>query len=329
MSSKDIFKLQNGNDIRGVAVEGVAGESVNLTPNICTGISHAFSFWLSRKTGKPLSELTIALGRDSRISGESLLNACVKGITNLGCTAINCGLATTPAMFMSLVFPETNYDGAIMVTASHLPYNRNGLKFFSKDGALESIDIKNILQLTRPDNDAAFYAAAKSFDILSLYSKYLRKKICESLNSSESSLPLKDLHIVVDAGNGAAGFFANKVLSSLGCNTSGSQFLEADGMFPNHIPNPENKEAMLAIKKAVVENHADLGIIFDTDGDRMSCVLGNGIEVNREAAIALFSAILAPDFPKSTIVTDSVTSDRLTNFLENILGLKHLRHMRG
>lgn len=79
---------------------------------------------------------------------------------------------------------------------------------------------------------------------------------------------------------------------------------------------------MQAIQKATVQNKADLGLIFDTDVDRMSAVFHTGEEVNRDSIIALFSAILAPDFPGSTIVTDSVTSDRLTFFLEKKTWLK-------
>jgi phosphomannomutase len=119
-----------------------------------------------------------------------------------------------------------------------------------------------------------------------------------------------------------------KVLNPLGADTSGSQFLEPDGHFPNHIPNPENKQAMAAIKAAVLNNNADLGIIFDTDVDRMSAVLPNGDEVNRDAIIAMMTAIIAKDYPHGTIVTDSVTSDRLTRFIEGI-GMKQHRFKRG
>ena len=102
-----------------------------------------------------------------------------------------------------------------------------------------------------------------------------------------------------------------------------------DGMFPNHVPNPENKEAMASIREAVLESHADLGLIFDTDVDRMSAVFASGKEVNRNSLIALMAAILAPDYAGGTIVTDSVTSDELTAFLEEELHLVHLRYMRG
>ena len=86
---------------------------------------------------------------------------------------------------------------------------------------------------------------------------------------------------------------------------------------------------MEAIRRAVLENRAHLGLIFDTDVDRMSAVFPDGTEVNRDAIIALVAAILAPGCPGGTIVTDSVTSDRLTAFLEGGLGLKHRRFKRG
>ena len=165
-------------------------------------------------------------------------------------------------------------------------------------------------------------------DLLTLYADHLREAIIQGINS-DSDKPLEGLKIVVDSGNGASGFFVDKILKPLGADTTGSQFLEPDGMFPNHIPNPENKQAMEAIRNAVLNNKADLGLIFDTDVDRMSAVLSDGSEVNRDAIIAMAAAILAPENPGSTIITDSVTSDRLTYFLEDVLGLKHLCYMRG
>lgn len=172
-------------------------------------------------------------------------------------------------------------------------------------------------------------AAIASLDLIDLYALHLRRKICAGLCSGMYDRPLEGMHIVVDAGNGSGGFFATKVLAELGADTTGSQFLEPDGMFPNHIPNPENADAMASIRKAVLDNKADLGLIFDTDVDRMSAVLPDGEEINRNALIAMMAAILAPDYPGSTIVTDSVTSDELTTFLQDELHLVHHRYMRG
>ncbi|RVW84273.1 Phosphomannomutase [Vitis vinifera] len=97
------------------------------------------------------------------------------------------------------------------------------------------------------------------------------------------------------------------------------------GLFPNHIPNPEDKEAMKAITQAVLANQADLGIIFDTDVDRSAAVDSTGRELNRNRLIALMSAIVLEEHPGTTIVTDSVTSDGLTTFIEKKLGMLKLK----
>ena len=151
--------------------------------------------------------------------------------------------------------------------------------------------------------------------------------LVETVESACGKLPLKGKKIIVDAGNGAGGFFAEKVLTPLGADVDGSQFLEPDGRFPNHIPNPEDKVAIESISAAVLREKADLGIIFDTDVDRAACVDCDGGEINRNALIALVAAILLKDKP-GTIVTDSVTSDGLAEFIES-LGGKHLRFKRG
>lgn len=140
--------------------------------------------------------------------------------------------------------------------------------------------------------------------------------------------PLSGKRIVVDAGNGAGGFYTDLVLKPLGADTSGSQFLEPDGNFPGHIPNPENEEAMQSVCKAVVKNKADLGIIFDTDVDRAGAVSPDGEEINRNRLIALISAILLEEQKGAYIVTDSVTSDGLAAFIAKKGGV-HRRFKRG
>lgn len=324
----DLLKLQNGSDVRGIALEGVADEHVNLTPDIAKQIGCAFVSWLEKKSGVNANALIIGVGRDSRVSGPDLAMGLIQGIVSAGAKVVDCGMATTPAMFMSIVFPATQFHGSAMITASHLPFNRNGIKFFDADGGLEHDDITEILKLAGMLNPQHVNYFPEPVDLLTLYADYLRDAIIQGINS-DSDKPLEGLKIVVDSGNGASGFFVDKILKPLGADTTGSQFLEPDGMFPNHIPNPENKQAMEAIRNAVLNNKADLGLIFDTDVDRMSAVLSDGSEVNRDAIIAMAAAILAPENPGSTIITDSVTSDRLTYFLEDVLGLKHLCYMRG
>lgn len=323
----DLYHLQNGSDIRGVALALPGGKPVDLTEEAAGRIAAAFVKWLSRKTGKAASQLRIGVGHDSRLTAESLKKATLRGLGSQGASAFDCGLASTPAMYMGCVFPETGFDGSVMLTASHLPKERNGMKFFTAEGGLDKPDIKAVLDLAEGISAPQGEETAPATDLMGRYAAHLRERIIRG--TDRGMTPLIGLRVVVDAGNGAGGFFVRDVLEPLGCDCTGSQFLEPDGSFPNHIPNPEDKAAMESIRSAVLAAGADLGLIFDTDVDRMSAVLPDGTEVNRDAIIALAAAILAPDHPGGTIVTDSVTSDRLTAFLEKDLGLVHRRFKRG
>ena len=329
----DYMKLQNGSDIRGIAVDGVPGDAVNLDDTAAFRIGCAFTEWLAEKTGKDADELRISMGRDPRISGEKLARAFALGVCGAEAEVSDCGLASTPAMFMSTIFEDFDCDGAVMITASHLPYHRNGFKFFTKEGGLGKPDIKAILEKASsyaedltPDSVRVFFVDDGS-ELIDVYSAHLRKLISDGIDP-DIPKPLAGLTICVDAGNGAGGFYATNVLEPLGANVVGS-FLDPDGMFPNHIPNPENKEAMEAISSSVKEAGADLGIIFDTDVDRSAAVDENGNEIARNGIVALAAALVCEDHPGTTVVTDSITSDHLHEFLEGPLGMKHLRFKRG
>ncbi len=320
----DYKKLQNGSDIRGVALEGIEGQNVNLTEEVCKNIGRGFALWLIKKTGK--TDLRVAVGRDSRLSGEKLSNWICSSMVDSGLKVTDFGMASTPAMFMSTVTEGFVFDGSVMITASHLPFNRNGFKFFTGNGGLEKDDIKQILAYAESDEKTGLeIGVLVSGEFMDTYSKILADKI---RFASVEDKPLKGFKIVVDAGNGAGGFYVDKVLKPLGADTTGSRYLEPDGSFPNHIPNPENKEAMESITEAVKENNADLGIIFDTDVDRAGAVLSDGSELNRNRIIAMLSAILLREYPGTTIVTDSITSTGLADFIKQKGGIHH-RFKRG
>ncbi len=449
-------ELQNGSDIRGTALPGVPGEEVNLTPEAVKMLTAGFAVRLSKKTGKPFESLTLAVGRDPRLSGDALAGAAAETARSLGIRVLDCGLASTPAMFMATVFPEFRADGSVMVTASHLPFNKNGLKFFSASGGLDKEDISAIIETAEniesprdvlkssvtaectrdprntgnisepaenitkqaenlqtrgktnvntstvdenrrispnfvlkpeagdskrrissnfdcmkdtadenrrispesvlepgagdskrrisPNSDCMkdtadenrrispeSVSSAEKIPLMTVYAKHLRTLIADACASGglNREKPLAGLRICVDAGNGSGGFYAGDVLAPLGADVSSGQFLTPDGHFPNHAPNPENKAAMDSITRRVKETGADLGLIFDTDVDRSSAVDENGREINRNGIVALAAALIAEDHPGTTIVTDSITSNELTDFLEKDLCVKHLRYKRG
>lgn len=329
MLDKFYKQFKSGTDIRGVASEGVEGQPVNLTDDVVARMADGFVLWLSKKVSKAPETLTISIGRDSRISGPHIVSICSERFKRCGATVLDCSLASTPSMFMTTV--DLGCDGALQITASHHPFNRNGLKFFTREGGLEGSDIEEILEYAQNGESPAENSCGKirKVDYMTDYAKGLCKKIKEEVNAEDYEHPLKGFKIVVDAGNGAGGFYADKVLSVLGADTTGSRYLEPDGMFPNHIPNPEDATAMASICEAVKEANADLGVIFDTDVDRGGAVDSKGNEINRNLLVAVAAAIALEGNEGGTVVTDSITSSGLKEFIENTLGGQHYRYRRG
>ena len=326
----DWKKLQNGSDIRGVALDGVKNEPVNLTFETVKTIGQAFAIWL-KKYYPNTTHLKVAVGMDSRLSGPDMERALSEGILSQGIDVFDFGLASTPAIFMSTKIGDEKMLGGVMITASHLPFNRNGLKFFTIDGGLDKKDITEILEMAENENfPKSERGVSCKMNFMNVYSNYLANFIRSEVDCKKDyALPLKGLKIVVDAGNGAGGFYAENVLKPLGADVSDSQFLETDGNFPNHVPNPEDDTAMASIVKKVIESKADLGIIFDTDVDRMALVSSKGEPINRNALIALISAIVLENHQNTTIVTDSITSNGLSIFINEHLKGKHHRFKRG
>lgn len=323
-----LSQLQNGSDIRGIAIS-TTDNLANLQEKEVVDIAKGFLNFLLLKpdllTKWQNKQLLVGVGRDSRISGPSLAEAFIKTLTQLGVNVINFNLATTPSMFMATHYDHIKVDASAMFTASHLPYHYNGIKFFTQDGGLEHDDIAFILSHFQAPQ-ASGNGLLKEVDIIPTYSQDIIEKIRKG--SKQNTLyPLKGMHIIVDAGNGAGGFFKD-ILEALGAKTDGSQFLDPDGTFPNHIPNPENKEAMASIQAAVLKSGADLGVIFDTDVDRGAVVTKNGEMLNRNNLIAILSYIALLDYPDTAIVTNSLTSYHVSDYIRS-LGGRHIRYISG
>ncbi len=320
----DWQSLKSGSDVRGVAV----GDDAALTPQVARALGTAFVRKLAQDMGKEAKSLTLSVGRDSRVSGPELLHSAAQGMADAGARVLDFGLCTTPAMYMSILAEGFKTDGAVMITASHHPWQLNGMKFFKAAGGLSGDEISALLldasTLSEDALPGGGHVVQKPF--LPAYQEMLKARIRKGLHT-DIAMPLLGLHVVVDAGNGAGGFYAD-MLQSLGAWVEGSQFLDPDGMFPNHVPNPENEEAMASISSAVMRCGADLGVIFDADCDRAAIVDDAGREINRNRLIALISAILLNENQGLTIVTDSVTSSGLNKFITEWGGV-HYRFKRG
>ena len=142
-----IKELQLSSDIRGIAIATKEFDAT-LTVKESRLIASAFVKWLQKRyPSKNISELIVGIGRDSRISGPNLTKEFIKVLSAFGVHVIDFEMATTPSMFMATQFEEFNCDATVMFTASHLPYYYNGLKFFTREGGLESSDIRDIIAL--------------------------------------------------------------------------------------------------------------------------------------------------------------------------------------
>ena len=322
----DYSKFKSGSDIRGYAL-GDETNPLYMSDEMVMRSAATFANWLKAKPDK--EDVFVSVGHDSRLSAERIKNAVIKALTSNGVRVADCSLASTPAMFMTTV--DMGCDGAVQITASHHPKDRNGLKFFTRNGGLDGSDIADILKeagkIQNPVGDKN--GECTSCDFMARYAEILRNMIIDGVNGkSDREHPLKGMKIVVDAGNGVGGFYAKDVLAPLGADISGSIYLDPDGNFPNHAPNPENAQAMECVSKATADAGADFGVIFDTDVDRAACVGKGGFEINRNRLVALASKIALSSCPGGTIVTDSVTSDGLAEFIF-ANGGKHLRFKRG
>lgn len=330
MVSSDWALLQNGADIRGVAAEGIIGEGVTLSSDKVMAIGRAFVQWLAG-SGET-SQLRIAIGCDSRLTGPKFIEALELAITSMGANVLNCGLSSTPSILLATQMPEVKADGSIMVTGSHMSFNRNGLKFFRDGSDITKKDLEEILEIAA-NSRFVLHEVPGEVHILNLqllYSQRLIAMIEGALGHDVNGhKPLEGLKIVVDAGNGVGSFYASRVLQQLGADISDCQFLNPDGRFPHHVPNPEDYEAMRNVVQTVRYVHADMGILFDADVDRVAIVDSDGRMINRNELVAMASAIVLEEHPNTTIVTDSITSNGLGYFISEVLGGTHHCFQRG
>lgn len=296
-----------------------------------------------------VEKTVICVGRDPRIHGGRIADSLCRGIEAVSNVKVAyTGLASTPSMFE---FCRADMcDGSIMVTASHLPEDRNGFKLFTKKGGFTNTDIDTLAEyatscakdlydigLLPPISDSSSLV-----DLMPHYASTLRNAIIREVNEgtdipSTTTKPLAGLKIVLNAGNGSGCFF-NEILKDLGADVSNSMNLTPDGTFPDTgVPNPENKGMIDATMRVCEEVNADIGIMLDTDADRCGFVIPRNTDgatskyeaLNRNRLIALLSFIFHSSSPGCSIVTDSVTSEGLSKFLEEDLGLKHVRYLKG
>ena len=377
---QSIAQLQSGSDIRGKYINHPSIGSLSsvsqiiqqyakehsikstplLTPMAAHCLGHAFAIMLQKRTLLP--HLVIAVGADPRPHGPRLSDAFCRGVLSVpNVTVVYTGIATTPAMFH---FCRSNRcDGAVMTTASHLPIDRNGFKFFTKQqGGFNKHDVAQLLTLATqqvhhwynqgimpPTSKEGTVFCSELVDWMPHYAATLTNAILRetqgitttatTTTTTTTTQPLAKLKIVLNSGNGSGGFF-HKILQDLGADMSASLHIPPNGAFPAYIPNPESNIMVEETIRICEESQADIGIMLDTDADRCGFVVPRTITkdghqksdyepLHRNRLIALLGVIFCQTSPGCTVVTDSVTSEGLTSFLQDNLGLNHVRFLKG
>ncbi len=203
---------------------------------------------------------TCIVGRDNRSSSESLANAFIEGITqSAGLGVLNIGLAPSSTLCFALM-NNPQYAGA-SITASHNPVAYNGIKFYNKGlvplSAEELAFVRTEFERNAERPKAARPGNVENGSYNGQHAAYVAAK----------HRPGKKIKVVVDCGNSVCSLVALPMLGEMGIETV-PLFCEPDGRFPNHLPDPHKRENYAAISEKVVEEGADLGIMFDGDGDR-------------------------------------------------------------
>lgn len=302
----------------------ITGSDEKLTNEMAAKFGYAFALYLAEKLGTTPDELAIAIGRDTRNSGERLATALIKGVTAADSDVMDCGMCTAPALYSTIFAQESTAHGAIMVTGSKAGAGMNGFKLMTREGTVSAEDVDAILEMA--SRVKVPVRLVKPVDTMKVYREFLagmaRKKL-----EDDALRPLLGLHVIVDAANGAGGFFP-EFLEEMGAEVTGSYNLEPDGNFPNHRPDALDEDALKVLAEKVVEGTADLGVMFDSDCARAAIVDEKGRIITGNRLIALISAVILDKAPGATIVTDSATSSGLSRFIAEWGGV-HYRFKRG
>ena len=242
----------------------------------------------------------ICVGRDGRISGKSLLDALIEGIIESGINVLNIDLATSPLLYYAA--KKNKNKSGVMITGSHNPKNHNGIKLVINDNPVSGKEILALINKGKPSSNSL--GNVKEINIKDSYIK-------EVVDSSKIN---KNIKVVIDCGNGAAGFIAPELYKELGCEVI-ELFSEVDGNFPNHHPDPGKIDNLKDLINEVCKQKADLGLAFDGDGDRVGLVTDKGEVVFPDKIMMMLCKDIL-SMKKGSVIFDVKCSDALIKIIE-------------
>ena len=298
------------NDIR-----GIYGKTV--TEDLFYNTGKAYVKYVQKRCNK--TTVTLSVVRDARLHSVPLAKALIKGVLEAGGNVVDLGMGPTPFGYYS-EFIETPYghvDGALIVTASHNPPEYNGLKMTCEKASLHEEQIKDVKEITRKVIAGEIETQAEkgkyeTFDMVKQYIDYQIKLFGKNP---------KNVKIVTDCANAAAGVVAPQMLKECGYEVV-ELYTEPDGRFPNHHPNPSIESTLDVLKKTVKETHADVGVAFDGDADRIGVIDNEGNYLTGDKLLYVYATDILPRFKgaekKPVIVSEVKCSQALFDGLTEL-----------
>jgi len=283
MINKEIFREY---DIRGMV-------DVELTADFVVELGRAIGTY-----ARDCDVKTLTLGRDCRLSSEKYRDALARGLNLSGIDVIDIGMCTTPMLYFSI--RQLKVGGGVMITGSHNPPEFNGFKICIGPDTIYGDQIQMLFRIM----EAGYYASGSgglSFkSITKDYEDYLFGNVRIE----------KPLTVVLDGGNGTGGHFALPLLRRFGCRVI-DLHCEPDGRFPHHFPDPTVPENLTELIRTVTREHADLGIGYDGDADRIGVVTDKGEILWGDELLLLFSRYVLKEHPGATVIGEVKCSQKL------------------
>ena len=285
---------------RAYDIRGVVGDTLNESKAVSIGRAIG-----SEAIDRGLSQIAIA--RDGRLSGASLLAATARGLVESGLEVIDVGAVPTPVLYYAA--NELTGGSGVMITGSHNPPDYNGFKIMLGGETLSGDTISALHQRL---SEGRLHQGEGQITEHRISVQYIERV------STDIQLE-RPLKVVVDCGNGIAGNIAPKLLSAIGAEVI-PLYAEVDGTFPNHHPDPGDPSTLEDLKLCVHNFNADVGVAFDGDGDRLGVVSKDGEIIYPDRLMMLFARDVLSRNADAPIIFDVKCSGLLPEVIEEAGG---------